>query len=272
MVTGRFLQGVGGGGLVPATLALVADLYPAERRGVPLGIVSAVQEIGSVLGPLFGALVLAVADWRAIFLINLAVGLVLAAAIRRWSPAVERARPSDRSGASTRPLRLDRAACSRSSPWSPACSSSSSPRQLMRDLTYGQLFIPITGDGRWLTPLGRDRDRRVRAARRAAAAPRAARCSTSAAGSRTVREADLVGARPAGAGAGRRDPGVRDRRPEGAGLLRPGALVPPRRRARRRRLRAAPAPGRPAPGAARRAAPYAGLGRRCWSASSSAPP
>ena len=37
MVSGRFLQGVGGGGLVPATLALVADLYPVERRGIPLG-------------------------------------------------------------------------------------------------------------------------------------------------------------------------------------------------------------------------------------------
>ena len=42
IVAGRFLQGIGGGGLVPATLAIVADLYPAERRGVPLGIVSAV--------------------------------------------------------------------------------------------------------------------------------------------------------------------------------------------------------------------------------------
>ena len=81
LVVGRFLQGVGGGGLVPVTLALVADIYPAERRGVPLGIVGAVQELGSVLGPLYGAVVLAVGDWRDIFWINLAAGLVLAAGI-----------------------------------------------------------------------------------------------------------------------------------------------------------------------------------------------
>jgi MFS family permease len=81
LVIGRFLQGVGGGGLVPVTLALVADIYPAERRGVPLGIVGAVQELGSVLGPLYGAVVLVFGDWRDIFWINLAVGLVLAAAI-----------------------------------------------------------------------------------------------------------------------------------------------------------------------------------------------
>src|SRR5688572_28593868 len=67
MVAGRFLQGVGGGGLVPATLALVADLYPPHRRGVPLGLVGAVQELGSVVGPLYGALVLALADWEEIF-------------------------------------------------------------------------------------------------------------------------------------------------------------------------------------------------------------
>src|SRR5689334_25148600 len=72
MVTGRLLQGVGGGGLVPATLALVADLYPAHKRGVPLGVVGAVQELGSVLGPLYGAVVLAVSSWPAIFAVNLA--------------------------------------------------------------------------------------------------------------------------------------------------------------------------------------------------------
>src|SRR3954471_128787 len=83
MVTGRFLQGVGGGGLVPATLALVADLYPPARRGMPLGVVGAVQEVGSVLGPLYGAVVLAAAEWQAIFALNVAVALVLALALRR---------------------------------------------------------------------------------------------------------------------------------------------------------------------------------------------
>src|SRR4051812_44299526 len=77
-VLGRGLQGLGAGGLVPATLALVADRWPPERRSVPLGIVGAVQEAGAVLGPLAGAAVLAVADWRAIFWLNLLLALVLA--------------------------------------------------------------------------------------------------------------------------------------------------------------------------------------------------
>jgi MFS family permease len=85
LVAGRFLQGVGGGGLVPVTLALVADLYPADRRGVPLGVVGAVQELGSVLGPLYGAVVLSLGTWRDIFWINLAAGLVLAAAVSTLS-------------------------------------------------------------------------------------------------------------------------------------------------------------------------------------------
>src|ERR687897_963270 len=77
-VTGRFLQGAGGGALVPVTLALVADLWPPDRRGVPLGVVGGVQELGAVLGPLYGTLILAVADWRAIFWANLVAGLGLA--------------------------------------------------------------------------------------------------------------------------------------------------------------------------------------------------
>src|SRR5215212_1558573 len=52
VVLGRGLQGIGAGGLVPATLALVADRWPPERRALPLGVVGGVQEAGAVLGPL----------------------------------------------------------------------------------------------------------------------------------------------------------------------------------------------------------------------------
>ncbi len=81
LVGGRVMQGAGGGGLVPATLALVADLWPKERRGVPLGVVGAVQELGSVLGPVLGAAILLFASWRAIFWINALIGVLLAVAL-----------------------------------------------------------------------------------------------------------------------------------------------------------------------------------------------
>jgi MFS family permease len=148
MVIGRFLQGAGGGGLVPATLALVADLWPPDRRGVPLGVVGAVQELGSVLGPLYGALVLAVGDWRAIFWINTAVGLVLAAAIvatrRRDDPSAaptEQHQP-DLIGAGLLVLALIAVVV-----------VMTEPRSLVTDIDYGRAFIPVTGDSRWLTPL-----------------------------------------------------------------------------------------------------------------------
>jgi MFS family permease len=160
MVTGRFLQGVGGGGLVPATLALVADLYPAPRRAVPLGIVSAVQEIGSVLGPLFGAVVLALTVWQAIFMVNLVVAVLLALTLillARPSPdevALVAARGGAR-GASrwhTWPDPLARQALGVAV--AAYVVLALRPARIQQDLTWGRLFIPYAGDGRWLTPLG----------------------------------------------------------------------------------------------------------------------
>lgn len=153
MVAGRFVQGVGAGGLVPATLALVADLYPAERRALPLGLVSAVQEIGSVLGPLLGALALAVADWRTIFLINLGAGLVLAAALR--APGLGTSAP----GGSAASRRVSRFPDVLGVVLLLVALASFAllavrPAAMVRDLEWGALFVPFTGSGRWLTPLG----------------------------------------------------------------------------------------------------------------------
>src|ERR1700730_1984435 len=99
LVTGRLLQGAGGGALVPAVLALAADLYPAGDRSPVLGAVSALQEIGSVLGPLWGGLVTASSfGWTWIFWLN-----IPAAALIIWALWPEiRSRREDR-----RPTGLD---------------------------------------------------------------------------------------------------------------------------------------------------------------------
>jgi MFS family permease len=96
LVAGRVLQGLGGGGLVPLSLALAADLYRREARTLALGAVAGLQEAGSVFGPLYGvslaALASAAGGWRFVFWLNVplaavcALGLLLAT--RRGTPSV----------------------------------------------------------------------------------------------------------------------------------------------------------------------------------------
>lgn len=142
LVGGRVLQGIGGGGLVPATLALVADLWPPARRGTPLGVVGAVQELGSVLGPLLGAAVLAVADWRAIFWLNVVLGVILAAVLVLTGG--REARPQLR----LLPTALGLAAVGA------GLLTLIAPSSLADDVTLGIPFVPFMGTARLATPLG----------------------------------------------------------------------------------------------------------------------
>ena len=177
LVTGRVLQGIGGGGLVPATLALVADLWPPHRRGTPLGVVGAVQELGSVLGPVLGAIVLAWSGWRAIFWLNVAAALVLYAVIHLLgSRSVSSAGPGgSRGGSGSRSARGSaRGAARRTGPcrWSAAALAVlglgvtglalAAPESLVTDVALGAPFVPFAGTSRRADA---DRGRRARAAR-----------------------------------------------------------------------------------------------------------
>jgi MFS family permease len=82
LVTGRVLQGLGGGGLVPLSLALAADLYRGDARTLAVGSVAALQEAGSVFGPLYGTTLAAVAastaGWRLVFWLNVPLAAICA--------------------------------------------------------------------------------------------------------------------------------------------------------------------------------------------------
>jgi MFS family permease len=96
LVAGRVLQGLGGGGLVPLSLALAADLYRGSARTLALGSVAGLQEAGSVFGPLYGATLASLAasagGWRFVFWINVPLAAICAAGLliatrRGTSPA-----------------------------------------------------------------------------------------------------------------------------------------------------------------------------------------
>ncbi|MEU1418726.1 MFS transporter [Kitasatospora sp. NPDC005751] len=76
LIAFRALQGLGGGGLMVLSQAIVGDLVSPRDRGKYQGLFGAVFGVTSVLGPLLGGLFVDNLSWRWVFYINLPVGVV----------------------------------------------------------------------------------------------------------------------------------------------------------------------------------------------------
>ncbi len=79
----RVLQALGAALVVPSSLGLVLQAFPAERRAHAVALLSAVGALAAGIGPSLGGFLVSADSWRLVFLVNLPVGAVAYALSRR---------------------------------------------------------------------------------------------------------------------------------------------------------------------------------------------
>jgi EmrB/QacA subfamily drug resistance transporter len=77
LVAARAVQGAGAALVTPLTLTLLAEAFPAQRRGMAIGVWSGISGIAVAIGPLVGGAVVQSISWHWIFWINVPIGLCM---------------------------------------------------------------------------------------------------------------------------------------------------------------------------------------------------
>ena len=77
LLFGRALQGFGAGGIFPVASAVIGDTFPPEKRGGALGLIGAVFGLAFLVGPILGGIILTIAGWQWLFIINLPIALAV---------------------------------------------------------------------------------------------------------------------------------------------------------------------------------------------------
>lgn len=83
LIVFRILQAIGGAAMMPATLSIIAAVFPADKRGTAMGVWGAVSGLATAIGPTLGGVIIqyvawptATSGWRWIFLVNIPIGIV----------------------------------------------------------------------------------------------------------------------------------------------------------------------------------------------------
>ncbi len=92
LLAGRAVQGLGGAIMMALTMALVGETVPKGKTGSAMGLLGTMSAVGTALGPSLGGVLIAGFGWRAIFLINVPLGLLTFFLARR-SLAADRRGP-----------------------------------------------------------------------------------------------------------------------------------------------------------------------------------
>ena len=89
LVAARALQGAAAAGMIPAALGLLLAHTPPQKRHAAIGAWGAAGAMAAAIGPTLGGLLISAWDWRAIFVVNVPLGLLIAYATLRRVPADE---------------------------------------------------------------------------------------------------------------------------------------------------------------------------------------
>lgn len=83
----RALQGLGAVLTQALGSAIITEIFPAAERGRALGVIGSTVSVGIALGPPLGGVLIGLAGWHSIFLINLPVGLLAIAVVAKFTPS-----------------------------------------------------------------------------------------------------------------------------------------------------------------------------------------
>ena len=78
LIAFRIVQGIGAGALIPVSQTVVADIYSGEARARMQGYISSTFGSAAIIGPMIGGLLATYVSWRAIFWINIPLGIIAA--------------------------------------------------------------------------------------------------------------------------------------------------------------------------------------------------
>jgi EmrB/QacA subfamily drug resistance transporter len=87
LIVARAFQGAGAALLVPGSLAIIAATFPREERGRAIGTWSAFTSLSVIAGPLLGGVLVQTISWRAVFLINAPIAVVVLLIVWKRVPA-----------------------------------------------------------------------------------------------------------------------------------------------------------------------------------------